>query len=476
MIAVVGAGPTGLQVVAGLLEGGCPPEEIVIVERRVIENTDIRNSLSQLSLADSLGACDKSGKGIYTKSLAGQDFQFDGTESIRFSPSYIWGASCLPPHRTYVDYFDFDGFETAIDQVKSDWSVHAEVDQLDAEYPISTEVIGKLPRKRLAIELVKGAGAGVGHSRLAMGSPTSTCTGLGLCFRGCPSQATWSPSTQLLSLIERAPKLSLLVGEVERLEHDEMSCTLLVDGKKLFLDRIVVATGWSVTPDLVSELPSYRENYRVPEESLQQSTVCMFPLVLPPREIDCFDSPHFAYHDVVLVTPPQMPDENLLLSQIYLASPELMSRIATTAPAVFRRIISALGPRIAGNSRITASLSRIAVAMTFFPGGGWIADRNQVASDLRRVSNQIKSQFGAYVPRFFIRNSRLLDRGSSHHVGNWTPARSQMLSWLHGTQGDTPRVLVADTTILPTVPPGPHTLSAAAIARLIGKKIASDGG
>lgn len=472
-IAVVGGGPTGLQAIEGLLEAGVPGNQIVLFEERVLPlHKEPFNRTKRMSLADVMTASELMQRRDHGKSVGTDRISVYGPGQLKFSSSYVWGASCLPPHPDYLAAFTFPGFDSALSNVVSDWGVHGEQDPLQKIFPLHGARTGALPRKPVAYEIVGSAERNVGHSRLAVGQTSGDCYGLGACFTGCPTNAAWNPAVQLSKLARTAPEVILVRERVNSIASLKGGVEIQVGSEVLLFDKVFIAAGWQGSQALMKDLGGIWTSQTGTDFSdLEQSTVCIFPIFLrTPTDLRSTD-PSFAYHDLVVVTPESEPGYGAVISQIYLPTVELAARIVARAPRSFLSCLGASMRSSLGGRAASKVLGRVAIAMTFLPGGAWNTPRVHLHRILDRAARDICEALGDEAILAMPRIAVVQDRGASHHVGAWAPAKNVARSFLESDGFDSPSVIPCDALALPRVPSGPHTLSAAAMARLMGAKM-----
>jgi hypothetical protein len=474
---VIGAGPCALAALEQLLDDGISETDVVVLAPvgGVAPAGELAQAtvLSSYSSARRVGAL---GKAVGGESLSLREVATQGSLSAH------WGASCLPlavPHAGSAEPAFLRSYESTV----RSWNVAAEEDGLASIYPLTGEHVGDLPRKAMAVEIVAGAGgsARIGHSRLAVSgrSPDGTgCSGLSLCFHGCPVQAPWGSASALDRLREARPGLRLVNAVAGGLRGEGDLIAVDVAGSTLRTRRLLVAAGWRSTVELLAG----REPRLGASAELEQSSVVMAPIVLRAAVSNPDFEQSFTFHDLVV---PHLDQAGRLvaLTQIYLPTHELAGRVLATAPSVLDAAIRAALRAQTTARGLRALLRHVGVAMTFFPGTtDWSSDaclqewRGIVPSD---VNNSLRGVGGRVVGMRKV----LLNHGQSQHVGAWSPYRDVGNQLLHGSRLILPavasvqgrgRVAAADPTILPFLPPGPHTASAAAIGRLLVSRLVEE--
>ena len=470
-VAIIGCGPTGLAACHELLSLGFEPRDILLIDSNAPESDESRpkSVIESLTVLGSFRSSSKNGpfKKPNSKNLMENDY--GQSSSVPQSNAHVWGASCLPIP-SWDCYANFERsdltekYATSIDR----WGVHAEVDSLVEHFPVSSEKINQLIRKRLsndfAIECQKRGIVG-GHSRLAISnSEDNSCKYCGKCLQGCPNDVPWNPEQELRSLVRDYPNLGVLKNTVRRVLLEGKQPTVIFEsGQKLSFEQIFLAAGWRQTIRIIDgEMSPKKTN------SLMQSTVIMraFYLDEPIEDESFYDS--FSYHDSVLSIPPRSVSDNGFIAQIYFPTAELAGRIASNFPHFSHKAIEFILEReFKWNLNI---FKRIGIAMIFSEGGKWTSNKNDIqeieSKTIPRIAEALHLIGGRVIPGA----RQTLDQGRSEHVGSWEPLRTFSLKLLNDDNRNTlviPKILPIDTTLLPFVPPGPHTAVAASLSRIV---------
>jgi hypothetical protein len=483
-LVVGGSGPTALSFLEALLESGYPEHKVLHVAGS--QNLETRKDLVGNPRSDFLTVLEAwrsaNQSGALGKKAKSEEIMLEGHGVRTLSDAHFWGASCLP-------YSIFDTLSlkigneywNAINKVVRSWGVHAESDSLADHYPLTGEIIGKLKRKQISQILVNSAkttnSLKLGHSRLALGpsdlSEQSGCIGCGYCFQGCAYDVPWTPSKNLLEIYTAFPDVMSLAEDIASVSITASNHVRITTdfGSQIEATRVVLATGWKQSFQISP--PDTESNGVAPVSSsndyakyFDQSTVIMLPLVLkhPVSESDFCET--FAYHDLVVSIAPE-DDLPQLLGQVYLPHAELLGRILSSFPIGSKTITRFL----ASNKYFIKYFGRrIGIVMVFLPGADWVASNEQTALARSRTLTALRNLFPEKQVRAMRYFGKVLDKGFSHHVG----ARCDLLSYARNIISACsisdisiyPQpVNVVDTSALPKIPAGPHTLSAAALAR-----------
>jgi hypothetical protein len=470
-IGIIGCGPTGLSACHELLESGYEANQIYLIDSNISTNNATFQSSNErpLSVYESFKSSSKSGAFKKPNSRDLKDVSSDITDQIPPSNAHVWGASCLPfPNWGKYSIMNSPQFLEKYASTIRRWGVHAELDRLEKHFALTSEIVNDLKRKKISEEFSNAClenDVTGGHSRLAiMNTEKSPCQFCGKCLQGCPSSVPWSPTKELERLLAEFPNLNQIDRTVASVRTEENSTQVLFeDGEILDLDQVFVAAGWRQTPQLMTGSPTNR-NFT---KELNQSTVVMRAFVLdePTSESDFYNS--FSYNDAVLSMPPGTQGENGYLAQIYFPTAELAGRVTSIAPKLLHQSISMMLRR---EYKWSSNLyRRIGIVMVFVEGGKWSLMKNEILQiesvTLPKISAALKLIGGHLLPGA----RQVLDAGGSEHVGSWEQFRghaNQLLSTDEKYRLKIPKVFPIDTTLLPIVPPGPHTAISAALSRL----------
>ena len=475
---MVGGGPCGLAATDQLLGNGVPPGEIAVVSPSVPEPsgaTSWRSPTVRSAYLSSLAG------GALTKAINGRAVSLHAA-ALDGPISAHWGASCLPLPSTYPLAAD-SGFREAYRATVGRWHVSSEQDGLSELYPLTGETIGDLPRKELAGRiLATSLSRAAGHSRLALRGESfgdRGCSGRGLCFHGCPNDSPWSAAEELRTLVTRHPGLQIVDQPVHELDlHNDRRVGVRAGGAELSADRVVVAAGWRATSTLLGGRPP-RLDARA---ELEQSTVVISTLLLKASASQEDFYQHLTYHDLVL---PHLDDRGHLaaLTQVYLPTHELAGRILASLP--LSKLVAPAMSTILTTERGSAALGRamrhVGVAMTFFPGSSdWTSASNELSLWKEVAPRDLRMLLGGVGGRVVSAKKVVLSGGQSQHIGVWAPYRYVIPRLIAGDPDYLrgalrhPRVVAADPCLLPVLPPGPHTASAAACGRLLVDALVRD--
>jgi ferredoxin len=470
-VAIIGCGPTGLAACQELLELGYDPKHINLID---VNQSEVKETIQtytgkSLTIHESFKSSSTNGSFKKPSSQNLKKSRFYGDLNIPISSAHVWGSSCLPlANWTRFSSFNSPELSEKYSKTISRWGVHAQSDSLEKDFILTSEITDELKRKSIAESFSAGCTKGNiagGHSRIAMfDSQSQRCYYCGNCLQGCPTSVPWNPSKELNNLITEFPALKIISGKVVKVKIDEKNPNVVFqDGKILQFDQVFVAAGWRQTPRML------RNNHSESDYSkeLLQSTVILRAFVLndPVDDTDFYNS--FSYHDSVVSIPPISDTSSGYLAQIYFPTTELAGRVASISPKIFHDAISAVLLR---NYKWNLNIfKRIGVVMIFAEGGEWNPTKNEILKIERSTIPEIRKALRLVGGHVIPGVRQTLTKGNSEHVGSWEPFRKearQLLNMEEKANLKLPKVLPIDTTLLPIVPPGPHTAIAASLARI----------
>lgn len=477
-VGLVGLGPCGLNALNQLLNSGVAPDDIVLIDPIVSRTAalPIPKRVRSLTAREAYLWSRKNGALSKHSMAQGMDVNL-ALSKVTKAPSYSWGASCLPPPKSpaWSDLWESPDFEESLRETMSFLNVQAEVDSLSLEYPLTGESLGSLPRKAQSLEIVS-AGVGsdslsIGNSRLALNA--ATCIGCGRCFQSCPVHSPWSPATSLASQMIEFGGLTLIKDSVSQISQTNRGVQLdLRSGQSIGLEQVIVAAGSFETVKLVS---NPNANHSEISGGLQQSPVVMVPLIFRNSVKPAVNSSGWVYHDLVFAERNlSSPAENVepLLAQVYLPSPELTGRILSLIPGGIGGFIVRDGEPEASTTPGSWLAERLGIAMVFLPGQSFGPVSRVTKERLGRFLRSLQTEIGRHDVLVARPVKRWLLSGASHHVGAWEGFKDYLSSEVLRSSATDRRIWPADTAVLPFIPAGPHTVTAAAIARLVAQRVA----
>ena len=302
--------------------------------------------------------------------------------------------------------------------------------------------------------------AGFGHhSRLAI-SPSRTSLSIGCklnsnCFEGCPNSAPWNPEREISLLKTNYPELNYCQQEITGIVLEERR---LVGSKhNIGYDKLFLGIGANQTRDLVG--PLFERDILI-----ENSPVVIVPLITKKSSSDKDYANSFLFTDLIV---PFIRNRKILsLLQIYLPTKEITGRVITQLPRFAHRL---LAKELLGLFRFI--FRRIGVGMIFFESTSTQIDEldKKVVKEMLSAHKNLLKNSGIILLPFF---KKFLLNGASYHIGaihfegeNKRGVDSQLYNDLAAHN-----VFITDTSALPFLPPGPHTSTAAALAKLIVKR------
>jgi hypothetical protein len=152
--------------------------------------------------------------------------------------------------------------------------------------------------------------------------------------------------------------------------------------------------------------------------------------------------------------------------QIYLPTKEITGRVITQLPRLLQRLVARelqvfLGP----------IFKRIGIGMIFLEStvmGGDNPSKHEIRKSIRDFMKVLSSSGILLLPFF----KKLLLNGTSYHLGSihFQGEKSKGIDSQIFQELAANHVFITDTCALPLLPPGPHTATAAALAKLIAGK------
>jgi hypothetical protein len=454
-LVVLGVGPTGISVIQELLLNGISPGAITIVDSR---DTSFQSKKTTTTLTNSNSILSTVLRERYNKGLGKNGQSLSNDQSLIQSPSSHWGVSCFPPLGWGIgsDSFSLAEIKSSYTKVSTEWQIQAESIP-DTDFELSGEVLGGLKRKQLSLDLVK---AGFGHhSRLAISTNrTSLSIGCRLnsnCFEGCPNSAPWDPDREILLLKANYPEINFCHQKITGIILQEKY--LVGSNHNIGYDKLFLGIGANQTRDLVQ--PLFERNILI-----ENSPVVIVPLITKKRSSDNDYSKSFLFTDLVV---PIIRNKKIVsLMQIYLPTKEITGRVITQLPRFAHRL---LAKELLGVFRFI--FRRIGVGMIFFASTSKKIDEldRKVVKEMFLSHKNLLKNSGIILLPFF---KKFLLNGASYHLGaihfegeNMRGVDSQLYKDLAAHN-----VFITDTSALPFLPPGPHTSTAAALAKLIVKR------
>jgi hypothetical protein len=451
---VIGAGPTALEVVKFLCKKDLSKNlRIAIIAPELV---NVKSSLQER-----LTSIDNFADRTQTTSTT----KISKLEMGNTSQAYYWGASCLPilNLEELSKYF----ISSYVDIVSS-WQIQAEYDNLQQNYPITSEQIGLLQRKQLAVDVVESSklfNFPIGHSRLALSTLNEdACTLKGKCFEGCSNNSPWNPGKVVKHLKTEFPYIVWIEDSVTSLRQDQNEWLAITSSSKVYKSKnIVLSAGWKSNLSLLKGLSSFIHS--TDEKDVLGSNVSLIPVFIAKRSKgkDYFNS--FVYHDLVL----SLPKENLFV-QLYLPTIEITKRIihevTGLTDGIFFEFLKFILARTVGR--------HIGIAMVFSDSSPIdtkkILEKHKIHTVRVAVARDLRA-IHAYLLSFKVKS---LSPEDSYHVGAFRPLHEIGQRLLRSNQMIeplSPGLHIVGPMLLPNIEPGPHTISAAALSVAYFKRL-----
>ncbi len=453
---VAGFGLIGIQVVEELLDSGVDSSDITVIDPHEFRmNSDDKNDQNSREIS-AIFSRNRVNKGLSKKELS-----LENLGGVVKSQTYFWGASCLPPMRFELPNsgYDFESIRDSCSKVTKSIGIQATFSSKseDLNFPFTQEVMNELPRKLLANKWVNDSQGEIYHSRLAINVVSRNgCTFHGTCFEGCPNNSIWNPGSHRTKYGHEFANMSRINSSVTRVDPRNRVVSTS-NGLEVSYDRLFITSGAQKSRSIVSSI------YPNKEISLKSSPVVLFPFLVREGISDPDFKSHFVMADLLI---PFMDEHGLgALTQVYLPTTEIAGRVLLQTPGLMGEISVRLPAK-----NLEFLMRHIGIAMMFTRGYELDFPKNK----LRRILREPVSELGKVLAKngavLLTQPRRYILNHSSHHTGAIYEAEdgiknagknSRMYANLL-EQG----ISLLDASLLTEIPPGPHTLSAATLARL----------
>jgi len=444
---VVGAGPCGATVLDELIANGVNADDILLVTKVETKGQRADGTRNIFERAKSIRD-----NGLLSKGAAGNLLNPDQISD----PGEIWGVSCLPFSTNWSIASNNEKLLEAYGKTCSNWGVQATsiTSQPSIEYPLTGEVLNQLSRKDLSNHLVKNL-SGLDHSRLALKSQISgqSCTFDSKCFIGCDKDVPYRPSLEILKLRQKSEFKSILgklvridtINKIAYLENDEC----------IQFTNLYLAPGTEQTLEIIQNSVKNSENLSYLSSSVQLSPFFSFK---SSSSKDFYES--FLYTDLVFSISESGRQRGLI--QVYLPTHEIAARILSTCP---KKLISALEPF---SGLIQRVLRHFGIIMLFHPGTSEVDSLHSIKSASKTLLRKIRISWGRHGLILMGFPSKYLLNNQTMHIGSLgTETESRGIDSAIFKKLASQQVYLCDTSVLPSLPPGPITALASAYARMI---------
>jgi len=478
-IAVIGSGPSGWVAIKKLSELG---HEVTMIDTGLIEE-------------DSFAIEENKMVGLSRKLYLGSDLPYrkypygPQIKKIEVNPIYsfargglslVWGATMLPYSREDTEKWpiSISELEPEFEEISKLMPIAGSDDQLSSVYGrfISRRPI--LPSERILrfIELSRrnsNPDVTVGLSRIAVETGTADqngCIYCNKCIDGCPKDFIWSTRLTKLGskqLKMRVTKLIENIGSV-KIEGLGIDGTFLTVDK---FDKVFLACG---------PVESFRilANSKMVENEvlLRDSATFFLPMLALPR-LGSAKSNSFALSQCFIRFNLKLVNY-VSQFQIYEYSEDLISRARKVIP--FGRSIPRWLLKL-GLKRIVVSIGYLgqeqspaiqmkyiedgSVSLSLFFNGVTLEQRKKFISETVKGLSGFTSKRGLIPLNFLIKTAQ---PGEGVHFGAWLPMGQK--SDLLGRPLGSNNIHVIDSSILPSIAPGPITFTVMANALRIAKK------
>jgi ferredoxin len=478
-IAVIGSGPSGWAVTKKLTELG---HDVTIIDSSLIESDATENDINKIDAT-------LNRKLYFGSDLPYRNFPFgpsinsQGVNPIlsfaRGGLSLVWGATMLPycKEDTSNWLFDISTLENEFRELSKMIPITGASDGLSLTYGNFYSRRGIMPSNRIVNILEHFARINVpeiqvGLSRLAVETGTHAikgCVYCNKCINGCPLNLIWSSNDST----SKEKNLKLRVLKLSESSTGVEIEVVDIVGKQQVLvgfEKVFLATG---------SLESFRilANSKVvsKEGILKDSATFFLPLIALPK-LGKLRHNSFGLSQVFI----RLNKNDSMIAtqfQLYEYSEDLITRAQKALP------FGALIP----NSILRFFLKRMMVAIGYLdgadspgiqmclledgsvlnrlaPNGKGFKERNQfIKLSIKRLSKYIRKS--GLLPIPFLTQIAL--PGEGVHFGSWLPMgeKSDLLGRPIGSQN----IHVVDSSVLPTIAPGPITFTVMANAMRIAK-------
>jgi len=478
-IAVIGSGPSGWAATKALTELG---HEVTIIDSSLIESDATDNDTNKTD--ETLNR-----KLFFGSDLPYRNFPFGPSLNSRgVNPTFsfargglslVWGATMLPycKEDTSNWLFDISSLENEFRQLSKLIPITGAPDGLSLTYGNFFSRRGIMPSNRIVNILEHFARIDVpeiqvGLSRLAVETGTQVingCVYCNKCIDGCPLNLIWSSKDSILN----AKNLKLRVLKLSESSTGVEIEAVDIDGNHQVLceyEKVFVATG---------SLEAFRilaSSKIVSEEGILKDSATFFlPLIALPKLGKLLHN-SFGLSQVFIRL--NKKDSTAACQfQLYEYSDDLIVRAKKALPLgtlipnsilgfFLKRMMVAIGYLDGANSpSIQMRLLRDgSVLNSLAINGKSIEGRNQlIKHSIKRLSKYIRKS--GLLPIPFLTQIAL--PGEGVHFGSWLPMgeKSDVLGRPNGSQ----HIHVVDSSVLPTIAPGPITFTVMANAMRIAK-------
>ena len=479
-IAVIGSGPSGWSVTSTLTQLG---HEVTVIDASLIES-DVKK-IETRKTTSTLNRKLYFGSDLPYKSFPfGPSLDSQGVNPIfsfaRGGLSLVWGATMLPycKEDTARWPFDISVLENRFRALSKKIPIAGAADGLSPTYGDFYSRRGILPSGRIvrfleSIMRIESAEIQVGLSRLAVETGTNGidgCIYCNKCISGCPSNFIWSSNElnikaehrklRVLKLQESDSGIEIEAIDIHGLRH------VLHNFEKVFLASGPVESFRILASSKIVEDTS----------TLKDSATFFLPLFVLPK-LGTVNDNSFGLSQL-FVRLNRNGSQVASQFQLYEYSDDLISRAKRALPFgslipdsilkhLLKRMMVAVGyldgadsPRI--QMRLLEDESLLSCLS---PTGKSYEERNKVIKlSIKRLSGHILKH--GLIPLPFL--TQVAVPGEGVHFGSWLPMgdKSDLLGRPTGSQN----IHVVDSSVLPSIAPGPITFTVMANAMRIAEE------
>jgi hypothetical protein len=232
-----------------------------------------------------------------------------------------------------------------------------------------------------------------------------------------------------------------------------------INGEVIDYKYLYLATGCIETHKILKSSLNNFQDY-----GLLSSSVLLLPILSFRKQTDQDFFRSFLFNDLIFST--KQNGKQTLLTQIYLPTHEISSRVLATIP---KQLVSFMRKM---RFPFEEFLKHVGIAMIFTPGTSTRDTRKQISVQIKRDIKTLRVALrqGSFyllpLPKVFLLNEESMHVGSLGVEGFSRGVNSTRFMELEQVG-----IYICDTSILPDLPPGPHTSIASAFVKLLIQKV-----
>lgn len=479
-IAVIGSGPSGWSATRTLTRLG---HEVTVIDSALIESDPIENERKETVST------------LNRKLYFGSDFPYRNFPSgptlasnevnpifsfARGGLSLVWGATMLPYCKEDTEHWplNISTLENRFLELSKQIPITGATDGLSYAYGNFYSRRGILPSGRIVrilenFKKIKSPEVQIGLSRLAVETGThgvDGCVYCNKCITGCPSNFIWNSKDSNFE----AKYLKLRVIKLKELSSGIEIEAVDLHGKPSTLnnfEKVFLASGPLESFRILASSNIVKEN-----GILKDSATFFLPLLALPK-LGKLQQNSFGLSQL-FIRLNKNESNSASQYQLYEYSEELIARAKKALPfsALFptsilrfflKRMLVAIGYLDGANSPSIQMrlLKDGSLLSTLEITGITCSERNQsVKLAIKRLSTYVRKC--GLVPIPFL--TQIAVPGEGVHFGSWLPMGDK--SDLLGRPAGTRNIHVVDSSVLPTIAPGPITFTVMANAMRIAEE------